>query len=278
MTNTPPRSLTQIADDIRSRTESIADVVEIGRLLVEAQNQVGHGEWLPWLESEFDFSARTAQNYMAAQEFALKYETVAHLRLTCSALYALASGGYGDAEVDAVLAAAAVGRVTRTRLGEIVDALEQPEEAESASDGEPSSLPPWGKTLAAAIEAEAAEAAEVESILDGPPPELPPTEDAPAVDHLTPAFKAAVEKLCELRTKPIAKFKELAATPEALAAAEFLQDVVSAGGNHCGRVAEGDDATVEAFCMEWARSEVKQIFETGDQAQRAAMVAFICRH
>ena len=81
---------------------------------------------------------------------------------------------------------------------------------------------------------------------------------------MTPAFKLAVEKLCELRTKPIAKFKELAATSEALAAAEFLRHVVEAGNDSCDQVAEGGDTTIDAFCMEWARSVPKQIFEIAE--------------
>ena len=267
MTNADPRTLEQIADDIRSKTKSISDAIAIGGLLLEAQKQVGHGEWLPWLDREFDFSARTAQNYMASHEFGLKYETVAYLRLSCSALYTLASGDYSDEEVVAVLTAAATERVNRGRLEEIVSALEDPELEEAGEAQEEEAPPPWPWE---------ADTTEAEAILDGPPPDLPPTEDAPPVDHLTPAFKSAVEKLCELRTKPIAKFQELAALPEALAAAEFLQHVVGVGGG-CERVANEDDATVEAFCIEWARSKTKQIFITANSAQRAAMLAFIGR-
>lgn len=35
-----------------------------GELLLEAKNSVKHGEWLPWLETNFDGSQRTAHDYM----------------------------------------------------------------------------------------------------------------------------------------------------------------------------------------------------------------------
>lgn len=38
--------------------------IEIGRRRVEAKEMLHHGEWLPWLEEETDFSDRTAARYM----------------------------------------------------------------------------------------------------------------------------------------------------------------------------------------------------------------------
>ena len=38
--------------------------IEIGRRLVEAKELLQHGEWLPWLERETDFSSSSAQRYM----------------------------------------------------------------------------------------------------------------------------------------------------------------------------------------------------------------------
>ncbi len=40
--------------------------IEIGRRLCEAKDLLAHGEWLPWLSRETDFSERTAQLYMKA--------------------------------------------------------------------------------------------------------------------------------------------------------------------------------------------------------------------
>ena len=38
--------------------------IEIGRRLVQAKEMLGHGEWLPWLEKETEFSSSSAQRYM----------------------------------------------------------------------------------------------------------------------------------------------------------------------------------------------------------------------
>lgn len=38
--------------------------IEIGRRLVEAKELLSHGEWLPWLERETEFSSSSAQRYM----------------------------------------------------------------------------------------------------------------------------------------------------------------------------------------------------------------------
>ena len=105
--NVATRDLTAIATEIRARAQTIADVIEIGGLLIEAQAQLDHGEWLPWVERELDFTERTAQNYMAAYRFALKYETVAYSKLTTSALYKLACGFYEENEIATVLTVAA---------------------------------------------------------------------------------------------------------------------------------------------------------------------------
>ena len=42
----------------------LANARAAGELLLEAKNTVLHGEWLPWLEVNFDGSQRTAHAYM----------------------------------------------------------------------------------------------------------------------------------------------------------------------------------------------------------------------
>ena len=39
-------------------------ILEIGKRLVEAKDQLSHGEWLPWLEKKVEFSERSAQQYI----------------------------------------------------------------------------------------------------------------------------------------------------------------------------------------------------------------------
>ena len=66
---TEKRTPEQIGAEIRMYYEAGRRVtmlcgIEIGRRLAEAKELLKHGEWLPWLEKETDFSERHAQNYM----------------------------------------------------------------------------------------------------------------------------------------------------------------------------------------------------------------------
>ena len=42
----------------------ITDIAEIGKRLARVKNRVGHGNWLPWLRQNFDWSGDTAENYI----------------------------------------------------------------------------------------------------------------------------------------------------------------------------------------------------------------------
>lgn len=66
---TEKRTPEQIGAEIRmyvdvGRRVTLLCAIEIGRRLVEAKELLSHGEWLPWLERETEFSERSAQNYM----------------------------------------------------------------------------------------------------------------------------------------------------------------------------------------------------------------------
>jgi len=80
--HTLPAELVQIAERIRSAIKVTAgSIVDIGKDLTDAKRMVHHhGAWLSWLDTEFQMSARTAQRYMRAAEFAKgKYDTVSLL-------------------------------------------------------------------------------------------------------------------------------------------------------------------------------------------------------
>lgn len=50
-------------------------IIEIGKRLLEAKAQLGHGEWLPWLRDKVDISERSAQNFMRlAREYSKSAE------------------------------------------------------------------------------------------------------------------------------------------------------------------------------------------------------------
>ena len=50
-------------------------LIEIGKRLLEAKAQLGHGEWLPWLREKVDISERRAQDFMRiAREYSKSAE------------------------------------------------------------------------------------------------------------------------------------------------------------------------------------------------------------
>ena len=50
-------------------------IIEIGKRLLEAKAQLGHGEWLPWLREKVDISERRAQDFMRiAREYSKSAE------------------------------------------------------------------------------------------------------------------------------------------------------------------------------------------------------------
>lgn len=63
------RTPEQIGAEIRmymdvGRRVTLLCAIEIGRRLVEAKEMLSHGEWMPWLERETEFSSSSAQRYM----------------------------------------------------------------------------------------------------------------------------------------------------------------------------------------------------------------------
>ncbi len=112
------------------------DVIQVGRLLLQAKKELGHGRFLPWLDKEFSLSEKTAQRYMAAHKFWVtvieplrKSDKMSDLRLHLSALYELVetqhSGtldGYPvtQADIEAILNEATKNWVGSERLREIL--------------------------------------------------------------------------------------------------------------------------------------------------------------
>ena len=96
--------LAQNADAIRAlRKAVINDIIEIGRLLTQAKQIVGHGNWLPWLEREFQWTDDTALNYMRCHEMA-KSRKFRDLNLPVSGLYLLAAPSTPEEAREAVIA------------------------------------------------------------------------------------------------------------------------------------------------------------------------------
>jgi len=62
----------------------------LGQRLIEVKERLGHGVFLPWLKSEFEWSDRTARQFMLVGE-RFKLAKFANLDFAPSALYLLAS-------------------------------------------------------------------------------------------------------------------------------------------------------------------------------------------
>lgn len=103
----------QHTSEIRSIMRRTAyDAIEIGQKLIEIKLRLGHGRFIDWLGAEFDWSERTAQNYMRVAD---KFATVADLgEIAPSALYLLAASTTPETVRQEILDQAAAGnRVTK---------------------------------------------------------------------------------------------------------------------------------------------------------------------
>lgn len=236
MTKKVARDLGVISGELQTALKGEAtNIIVAGGLLVEAQEQLEHGQWLPWLKANFGSSVSTAENYMNAARLAAEFPTVANLKLRPSALYVLGRcwshhyGPFSRAKViEAVLAAAENEWVDSDRAREIARSLSPPKDEGKAAEAAAAAAEAVAEAAAAAKAAAAENEAEAESILDGPPPELPPTPDA-AHDVILPPFDQALKTLGSLITKPLDRFVATSHAPSSIrATGDFLIDVADA--------------------------------------------------
>jgi hypothetical protein len=216
----PERPLAVIANEIRARqAETIDDIIAIGGLLFEAKDQLDHGQWLPWVQQEFGYSARTAQNYMRAHKFAGKYENVVDLKLASTALYRLADTGrrrrsslYTAEAIVAILAEAKDKRVGPTRADEIARSRRHESDAKLAYEdaSAPGQRPGSGPAPA-------------------PIPPTPRLQPAPLPRDASVCekFAAALVELEILVNKPCGKFVGLIAADRLEMVANFLKQVAA---------------------------------------------------
>jgi len=102
------RALDEIAADIHALQRT--NLFAIGDLLIEAKEQLEHGEWLPWLEEE-EFGVSSAENCMRASRLRTKFPNIGNLKLARTTIYTLtdiaAEGDTTDELMETIIAALA---------------------------------------------------------------------------------------------------------------------------------------------------------------------------
>ena len=224
MSRRPKRAIEAIAKQLQAAMKrEVTDIIAIGSLLIEAQEQLDYGEWLAWLEEHFGSTDRTAENYMNAARFAAKFETVSNLKLRPTALYLLGkelddpTSFYNRKAIKAILKAAETEWINADRAREIAASLQpKPKPLKTLDE--------IRTEMAAAAEMEA----EIDDILAGSP-ELPPAPEAIIHDVILPPFDQALATLAHLQTKPLASFVATTHEPDRIRALIiFLQEVADA--------------------------------------------------
>lgn len=92
-------------------------IMTIGEALTEAKTILGHGNFLPWIEAEFQMSERSAQNFMSVWE---NFKSAKFADFSPSALYLLASPSVPEeARTEAVARAESGEKITHKQAKEI---------------------------------------------------------------------------------------------------------------------------------------------------------------
>ncbi|MBV7326719.1 DUF3102 domain-containing protein [Chloroflexi bacterium TSY] len=96
------RQVIEAARDIKPRLKRAAnDIFVVGQRLNQIKNLLAHGDWLDWLQEEFDLSERLARNFMTVDK-RLGPKSAKFADLPPSSLYLLASPSTPDKALDLV--------------------------------------------------------------------------------------------------------------------------------------------------------------------------------
>jgi hypothetical protein len=100
------------------------NIIDAGKALQAVKERLEHGQFSEWIETEFGWSIRSAERYMAV---AAKYDSVSYLeRFNVTALYQLASPSMPDEVEEAIMDRAAAGEDITPKLVQAVKAQAQP--------------------------------------------------------------------------------------------------------------------------------------------------------
>lgn len=114
--------LQERANNIRGLVRQTAEnIITIGQSLIEVKERLGHGQFRPWLKTEFEWSISAASQFMnVARRF--QHSDIADMNIAASALGILAAPSLPDsARVEALELAASGEKITRGLAIEIKD-------------------------------------------------------------------------------------------------------------------------------------------------------------
>ncbi len=122
----------QRTDEIKSLLRRTAqDIIDIGQKLVEVKQELGHGHFLAWLRTEFDWSESAARKFMQVSR---QFKTVkfTDLNIATSALYLLSADSTSEAARSEALQRARAGEVITRALAKAItqqyQQLDQPQD------------------------------------------------------------------------------------------------------------------------------------------------------
>ncbi len=131
----------QQTGEIRALMKRTAQgIVEIGQKLISVKKRLGHGRFLDWLEAEFEWTERTAQQFMnVARSF--KNENFSDLQLAPSALYILAAPSTPEAARSEALVRAKAGEPITHKAAKAIKHKYTPAPTQPKAEPEPQLTP-----------------------------------------------------------------------------------------------------------------------------------------
>jgi protein gp37 len=120
----------------------IGDVIEIGRRLAECKERCGHGNWLPWLDREFGWSADTAERFIRLDKLADQIPQIAEYDIPVSGLYLLAAPSSPESARTEVIERAESGERLKHAEVQAIVAAHSPAAVQEASPARPTILLP----------------------------------------------------------------------------------------------------------------------------------------
>lgn len=125
----------QKTGEIKERTRRAAqDIIDIGTRLLDVKDRLGHGSFGVWLSAEFNWSERTAQNFMRVAA-AFKNANFADLNFGASALYLLSEPSTPAPARELAIERAASGEYISHNVAKVIVAQHKPAPAVTRPPG-----------------------------------------------------------------------------------------------------------------------------------------------